>query len=231
MSKMQFPQIGTIIGINEDGTYQQGPIPGIGGPFDTATDYFIAWSMQAKFGIGEETLRKRSGLYAAEIVPSVLSFPKSVGALAKRLSVRDHGPFPLCHGDFGHNNTIVDDHYHVLAVIDWEFAFAGPLEIAGDYPLNISMMPRSIDAPWDCDQEGNPADPYIIEKLADQEAYLAFVKGEEENDGGYNYSLSNALQDHGRQELAAAIRYYEQGKPGFYSRLIDEYSSAWQITS
>lgn len=214
--------------MNEDGTYEQGPIPGLGGPFDTAAEYFSAWSKKAKFGIGEDLLRERSGPYAAEIASSVSSFPASIGKLAQGVSVRNYGPFPLCHGDFGHNNTIVDNHYHVLGVIDWEFAFAGPWEIVGDYPLNLSMMPCSIDAPWEYDQNGNPTDPDIVQKLTDRETYLTFVREEEKNDKN-SYSLSKALQDDGRQQLAAAMRYYQEGKPGFYSKLIDEYCSVWSV--
>lgn len=135
---VQLPKIGTIVAMNPDGTCQQGPIPGLGGPYNTATEYFKAWAAQAKFSMSNDQLRAASGEYADEIVPSVSSFPESVGRLASRLSVRDDGPFPLCHGDFGHNNTVVDDDYQILGVIDWESAFAGPWEIFGDFPLSFS---------------------------------------------------------------------------------------------
>ena len=144
---MQLPKIGTIISAREDGTYQQGPIPGLGGPFDTATDFFKAWAAKTGFGMSDEKLRAASGPYAAEIVPSVSSFTKSIDQLADKLSIRDKGPFPLCHGDFGHNNIIVDDEYHVLGVIDLESSFAGPWEIFGDFPLTLSIVPPAMDAP------------------------------------------------------------------------------------
>jgi aminoglycoside phosphotransferase (APT) family kinase protein len=106
--------------------------------------------------MSDEQLRAASGPYAAEIIASVTSFTKSIDKLAGRQSVRDHGLFPLCHGDFGHNNVIVDDKYHVLSVIDWETAFAGPWEVFGDFPLTLSTVPSAMDAPWNYDEEGSP---------------------------------------------------------------------------
>ena len=64
--------------------------------------------------------------YAAEIIPSTLAFIKSVSEIAHKLFVQDYGLFPLCHGDFGHDNIIVDDEYCILGVIDWETSFADP---------------------------------------------------------------------------------------------------------
>lgn len=39
MSRIQLPKIGTIVGTNKDGSYRQGPIPGLGGPFETAAEF------------------------------------------------------------------------------------------------------------------------------------------------------------------------------------------------
>ncbi|GAB7354887.1 hypothetical protein MBLNU459_g5525t1 [Dothideomycetes sp. NU459] len=165
LSKLQFPKIGKVIGVAEDGTYIQGPIPGLGGPFDTATEFFQAWSRNIEF----------------DIASSISFFKESIGELASRLSVRDAGPFPLYHGDFGHNNIIVNDHYRVLGVIDWEFAFASPWEIMADFPLHLSALHRAIDAPWNYDENGDPIDLESIQRLADQRAYVAAVEEEEKN--------------------------------------------------
>jgi hypothetical protein len=65
--------------MNEDGKYQQGPIPRLGGPFDTATEFFKAWAAaNPKYPYQEETLRQASGQYADEVIPSVASFPKFI---------------------------------------------------------------------------------------------------------------------------------------------------------
>ncbi|RDL40811.1 uncharacterized protein BP5553_00790 [Venustampulla echinocandica] len=160
-----------MVSINRDGTYQQGPIPGLGGPLDTATEFFRAWVTNAQFGMSDEGLREASGQYATEIIPSVASFAESISKLASSLFTHDHGPFPLCHGDFGHINIIVDDKYHVLGMIDWEAAFAGPWEMFGDFPLNISIVPPAMDAPWNYDEGGYPKCADLVQKFADQQDY------------------------------------------------------------
>lgn len=220
---VQLPKIGTIVSINRDGTYQQGPIPGLGGPFDTATEFFEAWAAKVEFGLSDKQLRAASGEYAAEIIPSVTSFTESIKKLASRLSVRDHGPFPLCHGDFGHNNVVVDDKYHILGVIDWETAFAGPWEVFGDFPLTLSIVPRAMDAPWNYDEEGSPKSTDLIRKFADQEDYIAAVRREENRSDENSRCLSAALGDWRRRQLVTAMRLYQNGKVGWYSKLIDEF--------
>jgi len=98
--------------------YQQGLIPGLGGPFDTVTEFFKVWAAKVEFGMSNEQLRAVSGLYAAEIILLVTFFIKSINKLAGRLSVRDYGLFLFCYGDFGYNNVIIDNKYYVLGVID-----------------------------------------------------------------------------------------------------------------
>lgn len=88
-----------------------------------------------------------TGPFTDEVVPSVSSFPGSISQLASRLSVLDRGPFPLCHGDFGHNNIIVDDTDHIIGVIEWETTFAEPWGIFADFPLTLSTVPLAMDAP------------------------------------------------------------------------------------
>ncbi|KAM5356861.1 hypothetical protein ACJ41O_003507 [Fusarium nematophilum] len=222
LSTVQLPKVGTIVSMNADGTCQQGPIPGLGGPFNTATEFFEAWAAQAKFGMSDEQLRAASGEYADEIMPSVSSFPESISRSASRLSVRDHGPFPLCHGDFGHNNTIVDDDYHILGVIDWETAFAGPWEVFGDFPLSFSAVPPAMDAPWNYNEDGSPKSAELAEKFADQRAYVAAVKEEENRIRRNGHYLSEALEDSTRQQLATAMRLFENGKVGLYSKVIEQ---------
>ncbi|CAD6446872.1 50f95ff2-3d3f-49b6-ad12-429a0b3eace0 [Sclerotinia trifoliorum] len=224
LSAVQLPKIGTILSINDDGTYEQGPIPGIGGPFDTATEFYKAWASNIKFRMSEEELRAASGPYAAEVIQAVSSFPNAIGKIASKLSVRDNGPFPLCHGDFGHNNIIVDDKYRIVGLIDWEMAFAGPWEIFGDFPLCLSVTPPAMDAPFNYDENGLPKDPALIQKFTDQAEYVAAVKvAESQNNHDHEYSLSEALNDSKRQQIATAMRLYGNGKVGIYSKLINEF--------
>jgi hypothetical protein len=172
---VQLPKIGTILYRNEDGSFEQGPIPGIGGPFETAADFFKAWAANVEFGLSKDRLKEAAGSLADELSSSADSFRSSIGSLAESLSVRNEGPFPLCHGDFGHNNMIFDDDYKLLGVIDWEAGFAGPWEISAEFPLTLSIVPPDMDAPWNYDEKGCPKDAGDTQKFADREAYIAMV--------------------------------------------------------
>lgn len=87
--------------------------------------------------MSEKKLRAALGAYADDTMPSVQTFPAAISSLAQRIAKCNHGPFPLCHGDSGHNNIIVDDDYNVFGVIDWEFAFVGPWRVFGALPFNV----------------------------------------------------------------------------------------------
>lgn len=163
-----------------------------------------------------------AGEYADELMASASLFKTLVSDFAESLSVRNNGPFPLCHGDFGHNNMVFDDNYRLLGVIDWEFAFAGPWEISCAFPLTLSTIPPAMDAPWNYDEMGHPKDPEDQRRLLDREEYIAIVREKEREQGlveGYN--LSSALQDSKRQHLTSALRLYQRGKPGFFSKVFD----------
>jgi hypothetical protein len=60
MTAVRMPKIGSILKCH-DGTYDIGPIPDLGGPFDTATAFFRAWAARAKFPTSEENIRKSMG--------------------------------------------------------------------------------------------------------------------------------------------------------------------------
>ena len=108
---MQLSKIGAILRENDDGSFEQGPISGIGGPFETATEFFKAWAANVTFRLPEAEIRKKGGNLAEDLSSSASSFKHLVDTYARGLSVRDEGLFPLCHGDFGHNNIVFDDNY------------------------------------------------------------------------------------------------------------------------
>ncbi|KAL4765149.1 uncharacterized protein BDW70DRAFT_83118 [Aspergillus foveolatus] len=119
---------------------------------------------------------------------------------------------------------VFDDKYRFLGVIDWEKAFAAPLEISGEFPLTLSVIPPAIDVPWAYDEAGRPEHPEDIEKFTDRASYIAIVKQREEALGlsGENL-LSKALEDPNRQDLASALRLYQRGKPAWYSRVMESF--------
>ena len=55
MTSLRLPKIGTIVR-NREGGYESGPLPGIGGPFDTAAAFFEAWADTVKFKRDNETI-------------------------------------------------------------------------------------------------------------------------------------------------------------------------------
>ncbi|KAK6000368.1 hypothetical protein QM012_003614 [Aureobasidium pullulans] len=229
LSQIQSPKIGKIIGVSENG-FELGPIPGIGGPFNTAAEFYKAWAENVVFDTKNDRLRKTSGVYAEEVQASITTFQATVGRLADKISLRNEGPFPLFHGDFGHHNIVVDDNYHINGLIDFEFSFACPWEMISIFPLHLMTMPSAIDAPWNYDSDGNAVPVYLADMLEDQKAYLKAVELEEmEQNNTSAFSLSEAMRDAPRQQFATAIWFFQESKPGFYAKLIEKYSSAWQV--
>jgi hypothetical protein len=57
MTSVRLPGLGTIVKSN-DGSYDIGPLPDIGGPFKTATAFFGAWAAHAKFPNSREGIQK-----------------------------------------------------------------------------------------------------------------------------------------------------------------------------
>ncbi|KAI9793098.1 MAG: hypothetical protein M1816_000996 [Peltula sp. TS41687] len=219
MSSSLFPKIGSISRL-EDGSYEIGPIPWLGGPFETATEYLKAWASKATFPIEEDFIRMGSGEFADEIIKSVAEFPGRIADLAERIAKRNHGPFPLRHIDFGHNNIVVDDEYNILGVIDWEGAFAAPWEIV-DFPLTLHNTPAPMDVPDFYDENGVPKDEGIRARLAERRAYVEAVRRAEQR-GNLPPTLSEVLADQVVQDVATAMRSFtDPGKMGLYSRLLD----------
>ena len=219
MSSITLPKIGSPIR-NPDGTYDVGPLPRLGGPFSTETEYLRAWAKHTPFFGGTSGLKEMCGIYGDEILSGVLAFPQRVSELAGKIAIRDHGPFPLIHPDFFHSNIIVDDSWKVLGVIDWEYAQSAPWEIV-EFPLTLSVCPRLIDAPWNYDENGVAKDEDTKAMIKDRGDFLVMVK-EYERSKGQAPILSDVLSDQAGQDLATAIRYYASiGKQAFYDKVFD----------
>ncbi|KAI9748499.1 MAG: hypothetical protein M4579_007206 [Chaenotheca gracillima] len=223
MSSLLFPKIGCIERL-EDGTYEVGPIPGFGGPFDTATDYLKAWAMKTKYAHSAARIKEACGDIGDEVIASTEAFPGKLQDLAARICAtgRDHGPFPLCHVDFGHNNIVVDDEYKVLGVIDWEEAFAAPWETI-DFPLTLRQVPVKMDAPGNYDEHGLHVDEGMRKRRGDRKDYIAAVRRAEAR-RGLPSTLSDVLADDAGQDVASALFYFADGKMGLYSKVLDRFA-------
>ncbi|RDW68783.1 uncharacterized protein DSM5745_08543 [Aspergillus mulundensis] len=197
LSPVRLPKIGSLIR-RDDKSFDVGPLPVLGGPFSTATEFYLAWAKHARFPTNDKEIRKsmQSGP-GDETLSSIHNFPRSVRDLAGKRSACDTGPFPLYHPDFHHSNIIVDDSFAVLGVIDWEGGCAVP------------WGPDNYDA------GGKHRDPDAIRRLSERVQYARFVQ-EMESELGVDERLSR-LMDSEIQGLAQAMKvYHDPGKLGFY---------------
>ncbi|KAL4791729.1 hypothetical protein BDV19DRAFT_381332 [Aspergillus venezuelensis] len=107
LSSIRLPAIGSVIK-NDDGEYGVGPIPSLGGPFNTANELLIASAGYAH----DKSLHLRLRELACQGKISNLRY--------------NAGPFPLHHPDPYHSNIIIDDEWAILGIIDWEGAWNMP---------------------------------------------------------------------------------------------------------
>lgn len=213
MSPIRFPRIKRIIK-RADGSYEVGPIPRVGGPFNSAREFFEAWACEAAFPYPERYIRGRvPSQYAEDVLSSIDSFPSRVAELATSMYFRE-GPFPLYHTDFYSSNIIVDSEYNILSVIDWEGAYAAPWELV-EFAKDLSIIPPAMDIP---SQKQVNMDG---ERLIDRGNYVGLVKRAEEA-RGVESCLSATLGNTTTQQLASSMRLYEEGRVAFYGTVLDK---------
>lgn len=232
LTRLRFPKIGTVTRCAETGAFDIGPLPRIGGPFETASAFFAAWAERVKFkGKGRgEIIRMMPadppGL-AERVADAIESFPAQVRDLmARRPPPRNDGPFPLVHTDFLHSNMLVDTEFNLVGVIDWEGAQTVPWECV-TFPGFLGCMPPSFDLPNKYDESGQPLDEKTRELWEERRQYIELVKAAESEAaverGEHDDSLSAYLGDNNTQALAYAINAYDDvGKLGFYDGVVDQ---------
>ena len=153
-------------------------------------------------------------------------FPHKLEELAAIIPMHDHGPFPFCHTDFGHPNIVVDDAYKVLGVIDWDYASSLPWECVC-FPMTLRLVPVSMDAPWNYDENGIATDEESRSRVDDTIQYISTVQ-EVERSKGLSSLLSATLADQANQDLASAMKLYaEAGKLGWYTKVLDVHRKKW----
>lgn len=221
MTSLRLPKIGTIVR-NRDGGYECGPLPGIGGPFDTATEFFEAWANNVKFKWDKETIAcmmQRGPISAEQMNAIIENFPSQIKAIASRLSVCNEGPSPLAHDDFLHSNIMVDENsFDVTGIIDWEGAFTVPYELVA-FPDFLTVMPISFDLPEKYDRDGQPLNEELRERWRERGEYIEMVRSAELNDR----LLSTCLSSKRSQAIAYLYGAYAGfGKLGFYDRVMKE---------
>ncbi|KAJ2975187.1 hypothetical protein NUW58_g8429 [Xylaria curta] len=215
ITALRFSKIGTIVR-NAEGRYNIGPFPDIGGPFDSAADFFEAWAEHARFPHGKDKiLGMMKGGLARRVLASINEFPSKIKAMARRISCNNQGPFPLCHADFLHSNIIVDEDFQVLGIIDWEGACTLPLQLV-TFPGFLNAMPASFDSPDNYREGGQPVDDQQRQRWKEQNDYVQMVESAEHQD----HVLSRCLRDEKSLALAYSMTAYKNGKLGFYDTVI-----------
>lgn len=234
LARLRFPKIGTIVRCEKTGAFDVGPLPHLGGPFETASAYFAAWAAHVQFSMDRDEIFRSMPAslgpeLARQVADAVESFPTQVSDLLagrRRASPRDEGPFPLAHADFLHSNVLVDAEFGVVGVIDWEGAHTVPWECVA-FPGFLECMPPSFDMPTKYDDDGQPLDEETRALWGERRQYVQLVRAEERDaaaEEGWEEPddlLSSTLGDDNAQALAYAIKVYEDvGKLGFYDRVI-----------
>ena len=160
-----------------------------------------------------------------EAKASIVDFPPRIKAIAANIPIRNHGPFPLVHDDFAHNNIVVDDAYNILGIIDWEHASSMPWETVY-FPLTLSVLPPPMMPAW-MYENGVPKNEKTRVRISERQDYMDEVCRVEKREG-LSHSLSAALGDEAGQQLAYAMRLYaHDGKHGYYSKILDAHHRRW----
>ncbi|CAK7232983.1 hypothetical protein SCUCBS95973_008442 [Sporothrix curviconia] len=232
MTSLRLPKIGTVRRTPE-GTFEAGPIPGIGGPFETATAFYEAWINHVHFPRRPDEILEimRGAPESEQVLRAVERFPSRLPAVASQLARRaghnsDRGPFPLCHPDFLHSNIIIagDTDFDVLAVIDWEGAYTLPLELVR-FPRFLDLMPRRFGRPGRFGANGLPCDDDEQQTWHERHEYVRTVAALEQ-EAGSDGTLSACLADEHAQSLSYAMDAFDGGKMGFYDQLLDDLEAA-----
>lgn len=224
IASARLPQIGTVIR-DENGSFTVGPIPGIGGPFDTAASFVQAWAAHIQYPYDQNYIR---GCVPPHFIDKIL---EGIEKLPKRLAelaisgkyFKTGGPFPIRHTDLWHSNIVVTTMFNVLGVIDWEGAYTVPWELI-DAPRFLYTIPRLLNPPEQYSEDGEPLDQDEIVQWAEKANYAVMVR-QAEQIANTDHMLSNVLSDKDSQDLAATFHLFGEGKIGLYSRALDYFES------
>ena len=166
-----------------------------------------------------DQVREICGEYFEESAAQIANFPPRIEQLASKIAVRDQGPFPLFHADYGHHNIVVDDDYNVLGVIDWEHACSIPWECIY-FPWTLSVVPAPM-VPDDYDDDGIAKD-FDTRTIIDEQKQYIYTVQEVERKNGLPPLLSATLADLETQDLAFSMKLYvEDGICGEYTNILD----------
>ncbi|KAH7317343.1 hypothetical protein BKA65DRAFT_411058, partial [Rhexocercosporidium sp. MPI-PUGE-AT-0058] len=207
-------KLGSLV-LGPNGTVDIGPLPasfGFEGPFSSAMDYFLSWAAHTKFG-NMDFLRDRpednDGLRSLK--RAVISFSSRLkSAMESRNLVSCENSYPAVHRDFLLHNTLFDDAYDIVSVIDWEFAHSAPLEVFAVLTNMYSPFnSKTLHAVTDTDEEGRQ---YIDDIMNEEKETRQGRK--------LSQSFGGILGD-----IGLCMTFLEEGRAVSFGDLLDRYES------
>lgn len=225
IASARLPQIGAVKR-EADGSFSVGPIPGIGGPFDTAASFIQALAAVMKHRLDDDQVRQHCPPWILnEILKGHKEFPSRLGKLAASgKHFTREGPFPIRHPDLTQCNIIVSKTLDVLGVIDWDRAYAMPWELI-DFPSIFWTTTSHLISPEL--NPGQPANPGEAKGIADMMLYVSMLR-DAEREAHTDHRLSDVLGDTEAHELGGIIHSFRSGKIGTYGRAMDYYENKYQ---
>lgn len=103
------------------------------GPFACAAEYFLAAGHAALARLATEDDSTRWTRLGAAIFCDIVSKTALFQDMGAKRS------FHLNHMDLGTQNMLVDDDFHLVAIIDWEFAQSAPWQV-NHYPMPFPLL-------------------------------------------------------------------------------------------
>lgn len=215
-----------VVTRDEDGNFGVGPIPGIGGPFKTATEYIKAWAATMRIEFTPERVEEFRESFpdlCDEYFKGLEEFPERLAKFAESNKYfQDEGPFPVRHDDMLQHNILVDEDSNVQAVIDWDEAQTVPWVLM-DIPMSVGVLPSCLTTPYYLrDEEGQITVPQFAVSLVKHRAYAEMVR-EAEVKLGADHKLSDTLTDRNAQELGKACFEYSKSKGGMFGQVFEHF--------
>jgi isoamyl acetate esterase len=136
LSTLQFPKIGYLHADDSEEYRIDSMLDRQGkpqGPFTTAGDYYRWRADQPLHRSNESLVDLQDALFHSYLYQLSLSF------LGK--GVLPDGPFPLAHNDLGVHNTLFDEDWNLVGVIDWSGACVVPWESFAQFPGGVTLGP------------------------------------------------------------------------------------------
>ncbi|KAL4785397.1 hypothetical protein BJX76DRAFT_347042 [Aspergillus varians] len=151
LALVRMPKISSITR-RYDGSFDIGPLPKLGGPFSSATDFFKAWARSVEFPVNEKDIRNgmRSGP-VEEVLSTIRTFPSLLHEIASTISINDTG------------------------VIDWEDTCTVLWEMV-ERPLFLGIMPPAMDDPRNYDENVRPKDSDTKRRIEERVQYVNCIQ-------------------------------------------------------